>query len=341
MSDATTTQPPSRKRRIKRAVKWTVAAIILFFVGRYIWNLYQTTDFGDDLVFRVGPALLASVALLGMYCSILLSEWFLLDAFTKRRLPLRWMPSVTWVPLLGKFVPGKVASVAGATYVLKKAGVPAMIALSVFVLLDALPVLVGAMASGALLMEPAVQEKLPGAPVLFGIVIVGGLVALSPPVLRTMIQTALRLMRRDPLPHTPTLRDYGMPLLCACGQWITNAAAVGFMCAAFAPAGQGPGLADFPRLVGITALVMCASYFGSFITPQGFGVREALFIPLLATIVPAPAAAAATLGLRVLHIALELLLAGLGLVLLRQLQPSDDAESSAAVMPTSSASSSM
>ena len=335
-----TATPPPRKPAWKVTLKWTIALIVLGFVGWYLYDLYQTTDFGDELVFHWHWAAASGLAMVGLYGCILLSKRFLLEAFTKRRLPIKTMAAVTWVPLLGKFVPGKIASVVSATLVLKRVGVPAMVALSVFVLLDALPILVGFVLSGMLLLEPVVREKVPGAPLLFGVLFVLGLIALSPPVMRWGTATMLRVFKRPPLPHTPTLRDYGKPALCAVGQWMFNAVAVGLMCAAFAPAGEGPTLGDWPRLVGITAIAMCASYFGSFIVPQGVGVREVLFIPLLASVVPAPAAAAATLGLRVLHTVIELLLAGVGLLVLRGLldqsaaeEPAETSESSSPLSP--------
>lgn len=312
--------PPARRLGLKRVLKLVLAVVVVGFVGYYLVRLFRTTDFERDVALR-WPWLVASAgAMLGMYLCILLSEWFLLHAFTRARLPLSYMPPVTWIPLLGKFIPGKVASVLGATYVLKRAGISTVIALSVFVLLDALPVLIGIVLSGLLLMEPTVQEKLPGAPIIFGVILVGGLVMLSPPVSRRVLQGMLRLMKRPPLPHTPTIKDYGWPLLCALAQWMFNAAAVGLMCVAFAPVGEAPTVADWPSIVGITALVMCASYFGSFVVSQGFGVREFLFIPLLSQVVPPPAAAAATVALRLVHVAMELGLAGVGLAMFRRIQ---------------------
>ena len=319
---------------LKRAIKWTLALVVLGLVGWYVVDLYFKTDFEHDVVVRPLWSVLSGVMLLGMYGCILLSEWFLLDAFTKQKLPLRVMPAVTWIPLLGKFLPGKVASVAGATYVLKKAGVSAVVALSVFVVLDALPVLVGIILSGVLLLEPAVRAELSWAPWLFGIVLVAGTIALSPPVLRRVLTTGLKLMRREPLPHTPTLRDYGWPLVCALGQWAFNAAGITLLCVAFARPGEGPGVADLPRLVGVTALVMCASYVSSFVVMQGVGVREGLFLFLLGQIVPVPVAAAATVASRLLHVGLELLLAGVGFWSMRHLSIAAERYEEAAAEPS-------
>src|SRR2546422_691845 len=71
-------------------------------------------------------------------------------------LPWRVQLLAAWVPQLGKYLPGGVASVGGAVYILRKHGVPAAVGLTVAVLLDALAVLAGLIVSAPLLMSPAV-----------------------------------------------------------------------------------------------------------------------------------------------------------------------------------------
>ena len=116
----------------------------------------------------------------------------------------------------------------------------------------------------------------------------------------------------------PELRDYLSPALWSLGQWAGNAGAMFLMCVAFSPAGRAPGLEDLPTVIGITAIVMCVSYFSAFLTPGGLGVREGLLLPLLATVVPLPAAAAVTVAMRLAHTVVEIILCGIGLILLRR-----------------------
>ena len=133
------------------------------------------------------------------------------------------------------------------------------------------------------------------------------------------MNAALRVLRRPPLPRVPELRDYLSPALWSLGQWAGNAAAVFLMCVAFSAPGRAPELAEFPTVVGITAIVMCVSYFSAFLTPSGLGVREGLLLALLSTLMPAPAAAAVTVAMRLAHTVVEVILCGVGLFMLREL----------------------
>ena len=311
-----------RHKRLRRWLKWGVAAVVLLFVGRALYR--QIADASThDVSFRWPFALLAVVSLGGLYGSLMASERSLLKAFAGVIVPWRTMAAVAWVPLAGKYVPGKVAAVAGAVVLLRRVGVSAAVGLSIFVILDAMPILTGSMLSGLLAFNDALRAKVndtvPLAWAVLAAAVVCGLVAVQPPVFSRLVNLALKLLRRPPLPHVPRLRDYAAPALWSLGQWTGNALAIFFMCVAFAPRGQAPGLRELPDVVGITALVMCVSYFSAFLTPSGLGVREGLLLPLLSTLLPPPAAAAVTVAMRLAHTLVELCLCGVGLLMLRRL----------------------
>ena len=307
--------PPRRKAWLAW-LKWGVALLVLGCVAWAVAGQLREADFSRARL-RPLPIVAATVALVAMYFSLATSERLLLAAFTGRWLPWRDVLPAAWVPMAGKFVPGKVAAATGAIVLLKRLGVPAATALGVFVLLDAMPVLTGTILGSTLLTDPAVRDRFAGAPLVFGLVLVGGLIALSPPVFRGMTGLALRLMRRPPLPRVPRWRDYVGPLGCSLWQWATNGLAVWLALRAVSPA--GPTVAALPHVTAITALVMCLSYFGAFLTPSGLGVREGVFIPLLMTLdnIDLPAATAAAILMRLLHTGVELGLCGLGLWMLR------------------------
>ena len=309
-------------RRLRRWIKWGVAGVVLVFVGRTLIGQIAEAS-STNVAFRWHWALLAGLALLGLYGSLMASERSLLRAFANVKLSWRQMAAVAWVPLAGKYIPGKVAAVAGAVALLRRVGVPATVGLSIFVVLDAMPILTGAMLSGLLAfndeLRNRVNDLVPAAWTVLGIVVVCGVVCIQPPVFSRAVNLALKLLRRPSLPHVPRLRDYLSPALWSLGQWTGNAGAVFLMCVAFAPPGLAPGWAEVPDVIGITALVMCASYFSAFLTPSGLGVREGLMLALLSTILPTPAAAAVTIAMRLTHTLVEILLCGLGLLALRGL----------------------
>ena len=204
------------------------------------------------------------------------------------------------------------------------AGIATATGLSIFVVLDAMPILTGSLLSGLLLLDAdmrrVINEQVPIAWGAFGLILVAGVVCIHPVIFGRLVNGALRLLRRPPLPRVPRVRDYLEPAVWSLGQWAGNAGAVFFMCVAFSPAGRAPGLADLPTIVGITALVMCVSYFSAFLTPSGIGVREAIMLPLLSTILPAPAAAGVTVAMRLAHTLVEIVLCAIGLIAMKSLR---------------------
>ena len=313
---------PGRGRRIRRWLKWGVAAVVLFFVGRELWNRLAEAS-AQDVAFRWPWAIAATLALSGLYGSLMASERSLLEAFAGVRLSWPRMMAIAWVPLAGKYIPGKFAAVAGAVVLLKRAGIATATGLSIFVILDAMPILTGSMLSGLLFFDPEVRatvnDRFPIAWALLAGTILLGLICIHPAVFGRLVNGALRLLRRPPLPRVPRLRDYMKPAAWSLGQWAGNAAGLFLMCVAFSAPGRAPGLADVPTVIGITAIVMCVSYFSAFVTPSGLGVREGILLPLLSTILPLPAAAAVTVAMRLAHTVVEIILCGVGLVMLREL----------------------
>ena len=300
----------------KRLVKVAVAVVVIGCIAWAVRGQLAEADFADVRP-RWGWVIASALVLPFMYASILVSERLLLRAFTGRTLPWRDMVPAAWVPLAGKYVPGKIAAAGAAVVLLKRLGVPATTALGVFVLLDAMPVLTGTILGSALLLDDAVRERFPAAPLLFGGIVAVGATCLHPAVFRRITTTALRLMRRPPLPRVPGWRDYAGPLLCSLGQWAANGLAVWLMLRAFADV---PAI-ELPRIVCVTAVVMCVSYFAAFVTFAGLGVRELAFVPLLAPLAGFEAATATAVAMRLAHTLVEVALCGVGLLVLRRPAP--------------------
>lgn len=309
---------PERRRRIRRTIKWAIALLVLLFVGKALWQQLSAAT-AQEVSFRWPWALAAVLALTGLYGALLASEQALLRAFGGVRLSLPQMMAVAWVPLAGKYIPGKVASVAAAVVLLKRAGVSTATGLSIFVVFDAVPILTGSMLAGLLLLDEQMREALnthlPIAWTLLPATIVLGAVCIHPAVFGPLVNRVLRLLQRPPLPRVPRLRDYVSPVLWSLGQWASTSLSVFLMCIAFSPAGHAPTLHELPSIIGITALVMVASYFSAFVTPMGLGVREGLLLLLLATIIPQPSAAAVTVAMRLAHMIVEIALCAIGVLM--------------------------
>ena len=297
----------------KRVIRWSFALAVLIVV---VWAVSRQIDRTDLRGLRPHWPWVAAAGLTlpGMYLCIALSERLLLRSFTGQWLTWRQLLPAAWVPLAGKYVPGKVAAAGTAVVLLKRLGVPATTAVGVFVLLDAMPVLTGSLLGAALLLDDAVRQSVPAAPFVFAGVLVGGTLCLSPPVFRWITTTVLRLMRRPPLPRVPRWSDYAGPLACSIGQWVFNGLSMWCVLRSFDATLTASSL---PYVTCATALTMCISYFGAFVTPSGLGVREGTLIALLSPVVGVPAATATAVVMRLNHTLVEAMLCGVGLLMMR------------------------
>lgn len=303
-----------RRRWLLLLLKWFLFGVVLFLVGRALLGHLRRADW-SAVTFRPGLGALSAVCLLAVFGVQMLSYRSLLGAFVPP-LPWRGVIVVTWVPLLGKYVPGKVAAIATAVFLLRRWRVSASVTLSVLLILDGLAVLSGLTLGSPLLLTSGVAQIVPGGGLLTLAVVAGGIICIHPAVFDRLVNAALRLLHRPPLPRMPTLRDYAVPAACAFGQWALCGAALWFMSAAVVP---GLKLALLPTFICIAALAMTASYLAVF-APGGLGVREGVFLVTLTPSLGATAAAVTVVAMRILTIGVEILLFSIGAVLLKQVQ---------------------
>lgn len=302
----------SLRRIVLRVVKYALLAAVLVFVGRSLWANWKQVDWSSV---RLAPLPLAGavVAITAIYLMQLLSYRFLLASYA-RPLPWRVMAAVAWVPLLGKYVPGKVAAIASAVYLLRRFGIAGAVALSVVLVLDGLAVLAGLMIGSRLLLMPEIREKVPGGWIVTALVIAVGLVCVHPRVYGRLVNVVLHLLRRAPLPRHPTLRDYALPAATAVLQWVFSGTALWLMTRSLTEV----AVADWPMFVSVAALAMTVSYLALF-APGGIGVREGIFLLGLAPLVGGAVASVVVVAMRLAHIAIELALSAIGWWMLRSI----------------------
>ena len=102
-----------------KAVRWVVFVVVLGFVAYALSKQIVQIDW-QNVRFRALPIAAAAVCLLLVPPVQLVSYRTLLGAYAHQP-PMRVMAAVAWIPPLGKYVPGKVASLAGAVYLLVQA----------------------------------------------------------------------------------------------------------------------------------------------------------------------------------------------------------------------------
>jgi uncharacterized membrane protein YbhN (UPF0104 family) len=302
--------PPRRRRMIwMRLVAWAICAIVLYFVIRALVRQFHAVEWSQvDL--KIFPALAAIVCVFGVSLMQLLARWTLLIAYGY---PLNWRVQlpVAWVPQLGKYVPGGIASVGGAVYLLRKHGVPGAIGLSVAVLLDALAVMAGLIVSTPLLLWRPVRERMPLAWLACAGMVIVGIVMLHPRVFVGLLNRSLRLIKRQPIAQTPPLAKYLWPVLASFGQWLFAGFGLWFMTMAVTPVQASL----IPLFIASAALAMTVSYLMPF-TPGGLGIREGLYLITLGPTI-GPRVAIVVVAMRVIQTVIEIVLAGIGAWVMR------------------------
>jgi uncharacterized membrane protein YbhN (UPF0104 family) len=304
------------KKWVVKAVGWAICAVVLYFVISALVRQFRAVDWAT-VHFRFGPAAAAIACIAGVSAMQLVARWTLLMAYGY---PLDWRVQLpaAWVPQLGKYVPGGIASVGGAVYILRRHGVPAAIGLSVAVLLDALAVMAGLIVSTPLLLWQPVREKFPLAWLACAGLILVGVVTLHPRVFVALLNLALRLIKRQPIAETPALSKYAWPVLASFGQWLFAGFGLWFMTMSVTP--TPPSL--IPLFIASAALAMTVSYLMPF-TPGGLGIREGLYLITLGPTI-GPAVAIVVVAMRVVQTVIEIVLAGVGMWVMRTAPPQAD-----------------
>ena len=295
---------PRTKSLTMRLLTWTICLVVLAFVAWALVRQFRQVPWAE-VQWRALPAAAAIACIAGVSAMQLLARWTLLIAYGY---PLRWRVQLAaaWVPQLGKYVPGGIASIGGAVYLLRRHGVPAAVGLSVAVLLDALAVMAGLIVSMPLLLWEPVRTRMPMAWLAAIVLMVAGLVILYPPVFIAMLNFALQRLRRQPITHKPALAKFLWPVLASFGQWLLAGLGLWFMTAAVTDV----TLSLIPLFVASAALAMTVSYLTPF-APGGIGIREGLYLLTLGPVI-GPRVAIVVVAMRIVQTIMEVVLAGVG-----------------------------
>lgn len=281
------------------ALQIVVVLVVAILVGRTLqrhWGEFRSLDFAFD--WDPGALALAVVAIAVTY-ALQIESWRRVLAGWAQPLPFRAAARIWWLANLGRYVPGKVWSVAGLVLLAQRAGVPAWVAGGSAVATQALGVgtcvaLIAATVAGA-----ASPVGLGAAAVLAGATI-----------LALTLEAPARLVVRwggpdvRPLPLTAVLASGALTQV----SWVTYGIAFWLLAHGL---GFGATLA-LPVAAGVFALGYLLGLLAVF-APGGVGVRELAFVALLAPAVGSAGAVAVSVGSRLLLTATE---AGAGLIAL-------------------------
>ncbi len=304
-------------RAVASIVRWIIFVVVLGFVAYALWKQIIQIDWKTV---RLRPLpLVGAFACLALVPPVqLLSYRTLLGAYAHQP-PWRAMAAVAWVPPLGKYVPGKVASIVGAVYLLRKFQIPTAIALGVVLVMDGIAVLTGLITGSPLLLWEPVNRLLPSAWLWCALAVTAGIVCLHPAVFARLLNLVLRRTGRPQLERMPDLRHYIVPVVCGFAQWVLAGAALWLIANSLTPV----SLDRLILFISIAGLGYTISYLMLF-APGGLGPREAIFQFSLSNVIAPGISAVTVVAMRVIQTCTELLAALIGIILLRREDRSGD-----------------
>ncbi|MHC4294764.1 MAG: lysylphosphatidylglycerol synthase domain-containing protein [Planctomycetota bacterium] len=302
-----------------RICKIVVFLVVLFFVG---WALigrlaalqWDEVDFFFPLL---GAAFLCG--LLGRSISVL-SYRALLRTYSR---PPDWVSvmAIAWVSQIGKYVPGKIASIAGAVWLLRRYDVPGFPATSAVLLLHGLVVLVGLIISVPLTLWEPIRQILPAAWMWCSLLLVVGMFCLHPRIFAAAGNFLLRRFRYPELKRIPALRNYAIPV----GVGIVQYLLIGVALWCVSNSVTEVSFAYLPLFVSAAALARSIGFLALF-APAGLGVREGILLIILGAIISPGTAAVTVVAIRLVLTIAEVLLAIIGAMILRVRKPNSSRE---------------
>jgi glycosyltransferase 2 family protein len=298
-------------------LKWLFIALILASVAHAMKSQLENFPW-RTAHFRPLPLALAALCLTLIYAARTLSFRLLLMGYARlgHFPPPTWsqMAVVAWVPQLAKYVPGQVASIAGAVGFLRKFGIGAIVGLSVVLLMDGLAVLTGVITGSPLLLWAPIKKLLPFGWLLCILIILAGIIMLLPGVYGRAINFALIKTKRPPLQSMPPTRNFVGPVLLGFMQWVLAGLALWLTALSVTPT-------PFHHLwlfTAIGALGYTAGYLSPL--PGGLGIRDGIFQATLTPLIGTPAAVI-VVTVRIIQTIVEILMAAAGMLILKKLEP--------------------
>jgi uncharacterized membrane protein YbhN (UPF0104 family) len=308
---------PLTRKIALTVLKYALLIAVLWYVVATMRSELAKADAADLASLKPNWLLmaLAGLCLVGVNSVQMISYRSLLRAYGASP-TWRQMAAIAWIPPLGKYLPGRVWALMGAIAMLKRFSIKVAIAVSVVIMLDAFNVLMGLIISSPLLMQDPVSTIVPAGRWLGPVFVACGILALSPPVFGRVLKLGLRVLKRPPLDRLPRWREYATPIACAIAQWLFAGGALWLASRSIAPV----SVSDYPRFVMTAACAMTISYLAIF-TVAGLGVREAIYLALLPTLLgegPTGMITIVVIAMRVLQTLVEVALAGVGAMMLKR-----------------------
>jgi len=314
------TQDMTDKKRLR---KWTVLLIrlalllvVFWFVGRLLYKSAQQVDW-SILALRPGLIVLGAAVIVA---ASLVGSWIYQKLYGRFGSNLSRTQAfvLLTVPPLGKYLPGKVLSMAGHAAIAGSFGVVLTVSGSAIVLIMGLG-LSGAALLGLILLIIQAHQQL-GVQFLqlglsVGLVAALMLVCLHPSIYWRVVNFALRLVKQPEISvniDLPQMVKFFIGFMMQLGLYICGASimVLGILDMPFS---------TLPTIVGVSCLASVAGFLAIF-APAGIGVYEGILLMLLTPVTGAGTAGMIAILMRLAQTATDLSLAAVGLAVLHFLR---------------------
>jgi len=299
--------PTTWKRHLWRIVQVVGCAAVAWFIVRYVLRHWETLSSarpsGDWAMLGIGMG----VVLVANGLTVILFRFFMAHNGLALTLAESW--ELYSLPQLGKYLPGKFASVAASSYLLKKKGLSLPHGLATATVFTAAAMLGMSLMAVLCLPAWAGQTGL-GWAIAFAAAALLAVPAACSSLWWRLLNNLLRRCGRPELAAYPRPSAMGILILGLTLRW--GIAAIGFFLAARFLEQVPWGLA--PRIVAALSVSYVAGLAAAF-APAGLGVREALLILMIqGALGPGFSTLFAALT-RLMTVAVDLTLFGVALVI--------------------------
>jgi len=296
-----------RRSRYRKLVSIGIVGVIFLFLARVLyrdWTKISTYQWDVNYYLLAFSFILmvASSIVIGLGWNLILR---LLGAVVGYKRALK----IYLLTELGRYIPGKVWTMVGKVYLLKREGVgPVKAATSVMVRLAVHVV------SGLLIFLVSLLFWTPAESVrrvyLLLFLLPAGLLFLHPSVFGRVLNLALKKLKRDSIEFTLKYEHIILLILFWCGWWVLVGFSIYFLIISIYPL----SFALLPAIIGICAITWLAGFL-SFVVPAGLGVVEGMLVLLVGLYLPVHMAILLALLVRVLRTANSVLCAAVALKL--------------------------
>jgi hypothetical protein len=294
------------------AAKYALFACVLVLVCRALVRQFASIEWQEIQFCPFYIVLTALAAFAGRSLSVLAYR-SILGGFGAVP-PWRESMCIAWVPPMGKYIPGKVATVLGAVWLLRRHDVPGPVAGVAVFLLMGLRVLVGLLIACPLMLWAPIRSSLPMAWIWCVGLLLAGTFCLHPRVFGSLFAFLGRKLKRQRFPEMRGLGGYAGSVAVMFAQCFVVGLALWFVTKSITDLSAW----WIPVFIGANALATSLGFL-AFFAPAGLGVREGILL-MVFSLVPdlgPGTGAVAVVAMRFTYTIVEVILAAIGLVILR------------------------